>query len=31
MHEDLRATLRMRAMFDHLADGLDAFLTTSQP
>lgn len=31
MHEDLRATLRMRAMFDHLADGLDAFLATSQP
>jgi DNA-binding transcriptional LysR family regulator len=31
MHEDLRATLRMRAMFDHLAEGLDAFLATSQP
>jgi DNA-binding transcriptional LysR family regulator len=31
MHEDLRATLRMRTMFDHLADGLSAFLATSQP
>jgi DNA-binding transcriptional LysR family regulator len=31
MHEDLRATLRMRAMFEHLADGLAAFLATSQP
>ncbi|WP_165184565.1 LysR family transcriptional regulator [Caulobacter soli] len=31
MHEDLRATLRMRAMFDHLAEGLSAFLATSQP
>jgi DNA-binding transcriptional LysR family regulator len=31
MHEDLRATLRMRTLFDHLADGLDAFLATSQP
>lgn len=31
MHEDLRSTLRMRAMFDHLAEGLDAFLATSQP
>ena len=31
MHEDLRATLRMRTMFDHLAEGLSAFLATSQP
>ena len=31
MHEDLRATLRMRAMFDHLAEGLSAFLAMSQP
>jgi DNA-binding transcriptional LysR family regulator len=31
MHEDLRATPRMRAMFDHLAEGLAAFLATSQP
>jgi len=31
MHEDLRSTLRMRTMFDHLAEGLDAFLATSQP
>ena len=31
MHEDLRNTLRMRTMFDHLADGLNAFLATSQP
>ena len=31
MHEDLRNTLRMRTMFDHLADGLSAFLATSQP
>lgn len=31
MHEDLRATLRMRTMFDHLAEGLAAFLATSQP
>ena len=29
MHEDLRATLRMRTMFDHLAEGLAAFLATS--
>jgi DNA-binding transcriptional LysR family regulator len=29
MHEDLRATLRMRTMFDHLAEGLSAFLATS--
>ena len=31
MHEDLRTTLRMRTLFDHLADGLAAFLSTSQP
>lgn len=31
MHEDLRTTLRMRAMFDHLGAGLDTFLATSQP
>lgn len=31
MHEDLRATLLMRAMFDHLVEGLAAFLATSQP
>ncbi|MBC7669836.1 MAG: LysR family transcriptional regulator [Gemmatimonadaceae bacterium] len=31
MHEDLRGTLRMRTMFDHLADGLTDFLATSQP
>lgn len=31
MHEDLRATLRMRTMFDHLAEGLNAFLATSRP
>jgi DNA-binding transcriptional LysR family regulator len=31
MHEDLRATLRMRTMFDHLAEGLSAFLATSGP
>jgi DNA-binding transcriptional LysR family regulator len=31
MHEDLRATPRMRTMFDHLAEGLAAFLATSQP
>ena len=31
MHEDLRATPRMRALFDHLAEGLAAFLATSQP
>jgi len=31
MHEDLRSTARMRAMFDHLAEGLSAFLATSQP
>ena len=31
MHEDLRATVRMRTMFDHLAEGLSAFLATSQP
>ena len=30
MHEDLRNTLRMRTMFDHLADGLAAFLATSR-
>lgn len=26
MHEDLRAVPRVRAVFDHLADGLDAYL-----
>ncbi|MGR4864881.1 LysR family transcriptional regulator [Caulobacter sp. LARHSG274] len=31
MHEDLRATPRMRTTFDHLAEGLGAFLATSQP
>ncbi|MBO9706774.1 MAG: LysR family transcriptional regulator [Caulobacter sp.] len=31
MHEDLRATPRMRTMFDYLAEGLTAFLATSQP
>jgi len=31
MHEDLRATPRMRSLFDHLAEGLGAFLGTSQP
>lgn len=31
MHEDLRNTLRMRTMFDHLAQGLETFLATSQP
>jgi DNA-binding transcriptional LysR family regulator len=31
MHEDLRATSRMRTLFDHLAEGLGAFLATSQP
>ena len=31
MHEDLRATPRMRTMFDRLTEGLRAFLATSQP
>jgi len=31
MHEDLRATPRMRTMFDELAEGLGGFLETSQP
>ena len=29
MHEDLRASLRVRRVFDHLAQGLKAYLATS--
>ena len=30
MHEDLRASARLRAVYDHLADGLTAYLATSR-
>ena len=30
MHEDLKASRRMRAMFDHLVEGLTAYAATSQ-
>ena len=30
MHEDLRASRRMRLMFDHLVEGLTAYAATSQ-
>jgi DNA-binding transcriptional LysR family regulator len=30
MHEDLRTSLRIRRVFDHLAEGLSAFLATSR-
>lgn len=30
MHEDLRASPRIRAVFDHLAEGLGAYLATSR-
>jgi DNA-binding transcriptional LysR family regulator len=31
MHEDLRASRRMRLLFDHLADGLATYAATSKP
>jgi hypothetical protein len=31
MHEDLRASRRMRLVFDHLAAGLLSYIATSQP
>ncbi|MGA0602339.1 LysR family transcriptional regulator [Caulobacter sp. KR2-114] len=31
MHEDLKASRRMRLMFDHLVEGLTAYAATSQP
>jgi len=31
MHEDLKSSRRMRAMFDHLVEGLTAYAATSQP
>jgi len=30
MHEDLRASSRVRRVFDHLATGLEAYLATSR-
>jgi DNA-binding transcriptional LysR family regulator len=30
MHEDLRASARLRAVYDHLAEGLTAYLATSR-
>jgi hypothetical protein len=30
MHEDLRATRRMRLMFDHLVNGLASYVAASQ-
>ncbi len=30
MHEDLRASTRVRRAFDHIADGLRAYLSTSR-
>jgi hypothetical protein len=30
MHEDLRASVRVRRTFDHLAEGLQAYLATSR-
>ena len=30
MHEDLRASARLRAVYDHLAGGLTAYLATSR-
>jgi DNA-binding transcriptional LysR family regulator len=31
MHEDLRSSLRMRLMFDHLVEGLTAYIAASPP
>ncbi|QUD86700.1 LysR family transcriptional regulator [Phenylobacterium montanum] len=31
MHEDLKASRRMRLMFDHLAEGLTAYIVGAQP
>jgi DNA-binding transcriptional LysR family regulator len=31
MHEDLRSSLRMRLMFDHLVEGLTAYIANSPP
>jgi DNA-binding transcriptional LysR family regulator len=31
MHEDLKSSLRMRLMFDHLVEGLSAYIASSPP